>query len=275
MKIFGKSKRRVLVLGAGPAGLFAAWAAREKGYEVEILSQRTEPSHMFGAQYLHRPIPGLSDESVNGHEMVDYRMDGTALGYAEKVYGPERGPLMSSVVSPATLTGQHAAWDIRHAYECAWREFKDVIDKSTVSEKVMDHLLSYGSAHYIISSIPPQAYCLYPQMHQFSTAEIWSKGDAPELDLWCPVRVDPFTVVCNGEKSPGWYRASNVFGYRTAEWPGYRKPPVDGVALVKKPIATNCNCFGGGRVLRVGRYGTWTKGQLSHDAYYDTKDFLK
>lgn len=273
MILFGRGRRRapVAVLGAGPAGLFAAWAAREAGHDVHIMSQRIRPSEMFGAQYLHAAIPGLTMDPAR----IEYILKGTPLGYAQKVYGPERGEHMAPVVSPVTLRGVHDAWEIRGAYERAWKAFEGDMSHMMVDETSMSNLLTCGIYGYVISSIPPQAYCRGEgSLHHFHSADIWSKGDAPERGSWCPVSVDPFTVVCNGEKAPGWYRASNIFGYRTAEWPGYRRPPVEGIASVCKPLSTNCNCFGGGRVLRVGRYGTWSKGQLSHSAYYSTKEFL-
>ena len=47
-----------------------------------------------------------------------------------------------------------------------------------------------------------------------------------------------------------------------------RKPPLEGVAAVRKPLTTDCNCHPDW--LHVGRYGRWTKGVLSHDAYFAT-----
>ena len=37
---------------------------------------------------------------------------------------------------------------------------------------------------------------------------------------------------------------------------------------MRKPIATNCDCFP--NVIRAGRFGTWKKGVLTHDAMFNT-----
>jgi hypothetical protein len=133
-----------------------------------------------------------------------------------------------------------------------------------------------GSMDLIVWSIPFSTFCLAE--HGFTVQDIWAQGDAPELGLYCSVAVEPWTIVANGEPSPRWYRASNVFGYKTAEWPVAARPPVEGVVRVRKPIATNCTCWpliGSAPVLRVGRYGTWTKGELSHQAYERTRAALE
>lgn len=103
-------------------------------------------------------------------------------------------------------------------------------------------------------------------------------GDAPDLGQEVPIGIPENTVLCNGSvDGPSWYRASNVYGYKTVEWPGsIKKPPYPGIARVKKPLTTNCDCekFLEARTIKVGRYGRWQKGVLSHEAFQDTLDAL-
>ena len=75
---------RTLILGSGPAGLFAAHAASMSGSEIMIMS-KPRKSFMRGAQYLHRPIPGLSSEQNSF--IISYEMVGDIEGYKRKVYG--------------------------------------------------------------------------------------------------------------------------------------------------------------------------------------------
>lgn len=276
MKLFSRKRTRpllVAVLGSGPAGLFAAQAVYDTGNVVQIWA-RGERSPLYGAQYLHQPIPGLSLPTV-GRETVSYILKGTADGYRRKVYGD--GATLQ--VSPEALAPSHDAWDIRSAYDNAWDRFSGIIRPVEITPQVLAGIVAVGgdaAFDLVVWSIPlaPQCYL----GHGFTVQSVWAQGDAPEENRYCAVAVDPWTIVANGEDSPRWYRASNVFGYKTAEWPDGPKPPVQGVVPVRKPVATNCVCWdrlGGAPVLRVGRYGTWTKGELSHQAYFKTRAALE
>lgn len=267
--MFGrKRKLHVAVLGSGPAGLFAAWGAEQLGHEVSIFSQG-QKSTMYGAQYLHAEIPGLDCGRM---ETIHYYLKGEPDGYRRKVYGDEyEGP-----VSPVSLAGFHNCWDIRRAYDSAWERYSDRIWPAQITPKWLANWTP--DADRIIWSIPLQAQCWQLGAHRFSATEVWAQGDAPDLGRYCSVTVEPFTVVTNGEDSPRWYRASNVYGHRTAEWPLNPKPPVSGLARVVKPISNACDCWlkiGDAPVLRVGRYGRWEKGQLSHDAYFQARAWLR
>lgn len=258
VKIFGSND--AVVLGCGPAGLFAAHALTENGYRVTIHS-KLRRSEMYGAQYLHHPIPGLTDDQEP--VTVRYQLEGTAEDYRAKVYG--NGANVPTSVE--TLEEEHEAWDIRAAYYKAWSLYANLILHRDVTPlSLQDTIRHAGRRTVIVSSIPLRSLCFRPEDHVFSSQQIWAIGDAPERGVFVPFLAPHNTVVCNGLRDTGWYRMSNVFGYRTVEWPGGKKPPIKNVAPVEKPIATNCDCFHP-RVYRVGRYGTWTKGVLAHEAY--------
>lgn len=266
MGIFNRTKR-VAILGCGPAGMFAAHAFNEANWDVTIYSKKRR-SDMFGAQYLHSPIPGLPEIRT----LVDYQLLGTVEGYRDKVYGPN-----SKVeVSPETLVGQHPAWDIRSAYYEAYERYEHQIIEAVIDLPWLHGEFGNPAAdkHWktIVSTIPAPLLCgnkaeegYSGTGHHFLSQKVWAAGDAPELERYCPVAVPCSTVVCNGEPDRAWYRAANVFDYCTAEWPFERKPPVAGVAEVTKPISTNCDCWP--KIYRIGRYGAWRKGILADEAY--------
>lgn len=259
---------RVYVLGCGPAGLFASHAAIEAGHQVTILS-KARKSHMYGAQYLHRPIPGLGgSEPV----MLDYRLVGNAEDYATKVYGE----VPIDFVSPDKLVGQHPAWNIRRAYEEAWVRYSDRILNATLSPATVMGILDRNEVGLIISTVPAPALCYQPERHSFVCRDVWAIGDAPDRDVSAPKVCPPNTVICDGTRDVGWYRASNIFGFNTVEWPEDRKPPIENVARISKPVRTNCDCYqDSGRVWRAGRFGTWQKGYLSHQAYFEIQQAFK
>lgn len=254
-----RRSKRAAVLGCGPAGLFAAHALIRSGWDVEIFSNKRK-SDMFGAQYLHKPIDGLTDNPV----LLDARLRGTAEEYRTKVYG--EGSTVQ--VSPEVYTGASAVWDIRTAYDAAWFMYEGRIEHYPgIDAGGMGLILS---RHYrlVVSSIPAPALCA--KVHQFANRKIWAIGDAPERGVKCPIRTIDMTVEYNGEPSPRWYRLANVFDHTTAEWPYEPKPPIEGLSEVVKPLSTTCDCWSGS-VIRVGRYGRWEKGVLAHSAYYDVK----
>jgi hypothetical protein len=81
-------------------------------------------------------------------------------------------------------------------------------------------------------------------------------------------------VTCDGTNNVGWYRVANVFGKGTMEWPGHlMRPPIEGVVKFTKPISTTCDCWP--EVTRLGRYGKWQKGILSHHVYSDVTNLLR
>ena len=256
--------KTVLVLGCGPAGLFAAHAAKMAGFAPLIVSRKRK-SEMYGAQYLHKPIPELSEKPPFD---VEYVMQGDAAVYREKVYGKGwRG-----IVSPDEYAGEpHKGWDIREAYQNAWDLYHHGIqhipfETSTQIAAFLEGMRMKGTNH-IVSTIPAHMLCI-DQSHGFSSQPVWAIGDAPERGIFSPITSDVNTVVCSGSWEDSWYRKSNIMGYNSVEWPENKKVPIEGVSKIVKPLSTNCKCQQD--VHRLGRYGSWTKGVLSHDAFYQT-----
>ena len=279
---FGKGLKQAAVLGCGPAGLFATHGLLEAGWGVSIFSKKRK-SHLYGAQYLHAPIPDLTPERETPHA-IRYQLVGDADGYREKVYGA-----MPVKVSPEALNMKHPGWDLRAAYDAAWDRYGDSvvheeqIDSSYLGVSVWNggppslsaSRLDTSRFDLVVSTIPLPYLCYRSGDCQFHSAEVWALGDAPDRGQRVAYRPEPYTVECNGSRDTGWYRAANVFDHVTMEWPGRSKPPLPGVASVTKPIYTSCVCFRGPdsrraqgfRFVPLGRYGTWTKSVLTHHAY--------
>lgn len=260
---------KVAILGSGPAGLMSAaacFAARQID-ELCVFSERIDsPSNLFGAQYLHAPIPYYTPEvSGTPPRMIEYRLQGTPEDYRRKVYGP----MWDGSVSPEDLAEAHPAWDLRETYHNLWTDFHGEMSEVHMDPAGMKFLLEgdtkYGKFDLIISSIPKPAIC--PAGHQFKSTKIWAAGEAPGLGIELPYKCPEDVVICNGEEHPSWYRMSNIYGHKTVEWPEWIRPPFSSAALVQKPLENNCNCWP--EVVHVGRYGKWQKGVLTHNAYKD------
>jgi hypothetical protein len=251
---------KVLILGAGPAGLFAAQAAVEAGCEIIIMSKYGK-SFMRGAQYLHRPIPGLS--AASDRFLVTYVFDGDIEVYREKVYGP--GSRIR--VSPESLQGVHDAWDIRTAYDRAWERFGNLVlplELSGATDEI-GGLKAWCQPDLIVSTVPAPLLCT--QNHTFSAASIWATDKAYGMYGMDNV------VICDGHIKTPWYRKSSIHGFENTEYPEKTRPPVERVWEVIKPIHSNCTCYPD--VIRLGRYGLWEKGVLSDGAYYSIKETLE
>lgn len=267
---------RAIVLGCGPAGLMATHALASNGHDVLVFSRKRK-SEMYGAQYLHMPIPGMTEKPGRN---IYYDLRGTVDEYREKVYGPK-----SRVkVSPEDLSQDHVGWDIRSTYDNLWDTYSDYVqDYSILPGDIAGLKLRY-QPDVIFSTIPAHLLCLtleneepvegpHVSPHTFAYEEVWAIGDAPERGVFCPVSVDPDHVVCNGESAPAWYRAANVFNRKTAEWPADKKPPIRDVSLIRKPLFKTCTCHPD--VVRLGRFGKWQKGVLSHTAYTETLNIVQ
>lgn len=252
----------IAILGCGPAGLFAAHAATLAGHEVTILS-KPRKSYMRGAQYLHRPIPGLSSDSFK----VDYRLQGSVVGYKTKVYGD-----MSDVlVSPLTLTGIADAWDIREAYEAAWKLYGAEVVYWDASFESMGEIIH--DFDMVINTIPRKLICVHHDIHTFSSQKIWATNFVKPVGVFAAEVMPDNMVVCSGDDADWWYRQSRIHGWENTEFPHDQKPNAKEVWEVEKPISTNCDCYP--KVHHMGRYGAWRKGVLSDSAFYETETLLE
>ncbi len=254
----------VAILGAGPAGLMSAWACHLMEVPFTIYSHARK-SPLFGAQYLHAPIPGITnrDERID----IDYHLRGSVDDYRRKVYGQ----LWDGTVSPEDLEESHSGWNLRATYDQLWEFMFEFIEDNTVDARGIRMLSEAG--YTIINTIPLSMLC--HQGHTFRATEIWAAGDAPDLgiDVGRLYRTPPNTVLLNGEDNPAWYRISNIFGHTTVEWPSEVKPPVTTASLVRKPLSHNCDCWPD--MLKVGRFGSWEKGVLSHTAFIKVQEAIR
>jgi hypothetical protein len=253
----------VIVFGCGPTGLMAVHAAKLAGAtRVNVVSKKRK-SHLYGAQYLHAPIPGMTESAP---VVLRYALRGTVEGYRDKVYGGN-----SRVeVSPEALTTEHDAWDIRRTYDNLWNAYEALVIDCEVGPLMVKEAVE--DFDLVINTIPRPSLCT-SDAHTFQAEYVWALGDAPDRGQFVPMRRASHnnTVLCSGEPDVAWYRLARVFDHCTVEYPHLNKPPFEEVAEVTKPLSHNCDCHSDD-VLHVGRYGKWQKGVLTTDAFTEVMD---
>ena len=253
---------RVVILGCGPAGLAAAQAVIDSGRDPIIISNKREPSRLYGCQYLHAPIPGYENAPC---ATVGYWLIGSPEEYRQKVYGDK----WQGKVSPEDFVGEHDAWDIRWTYRRMWERLIDggqtwIHDHEAIRGGIIPDCVGTYKSVRTISTIPATALCFKPR-HEFRHHKIFANGSTgpkPRTDN---------QIICDGTKQNDWYRISRVFGYQTTEWataPDARESAVE----VPKPLVTDCDCHP--EIDRVGRYGKWQKSYLVHQVYQEVTDLL-
>lgn len=247
---------KVAILGCGPAGLLAAHAAQANGCHFDVFSKR-RPSYLFGAQYLHEPIPGVTGQP----ERVKYDLVGNPEDYRQKVYGAS----WDGSVSPEDLDTDHHAWDIRAAYRKLWAEYSDEIHHVEINDlRQIERDAALSRYDAVISTVPRTIWKQPGETFEYSS--VWAIGDAPELGQFTPFSLKQDNlIVCDSTADVSWYRLSKVFGFSTIEWPGNKKPPVANIQEVRKPLKHNSTAAS--EFYHMGRYGKWEKGILTTDVY--------
>lgn len=242
---------KIAVLGAGPAGLMTAHAAMQYG-DVHIFSEKKK-STIGGAQYLHKPLPGITGDEPDGH--VVYAKVGTAQGYASKVYGRPDAP-----TSWDLFEGTAPAWRLRDVYSHLVLKYWGLVQDAYIQpDDVHDLCHAYDM---VFSTIPAKLLC--QQGHAFA-------GQRVALFPRADVQVENL-IVYSGRDSEAWYRTSQIFGHAWTEYRYGMEPSsvrrhqltVNGV----KPLHTDCTCHAHHpNYVRLGRFGQWRKAVLTHDAY--------
>lgn len=272
--------RDVAILGCGPAGLLAAHAATQSGCKPVIYSL-IQPSKIFGAQYLHRAIPGITEEDPD--MIIDVAKSGSREGYARLVYGYPQADVSWDRFQPEQIP----AWNLRTAYDTLWTMYGPNIihrDLDFGSVAASKELAAYDT---IFSSVPMPVLC-GDDTHKFRDQPIEVLVQPPDPDDWNP---DYHVMLYNGFPPDGsvggtigypWYRFSKINGWSCWEYAQYHPDPDESLGWAgryimkgKKPLHTNCDCAAVLSITPIGRWGKWKRGELTHHAYEDVLNALQ
>jgi hypothetical protein len=242
--------KTVCILGAGPAGLFAAHTAEMLDCQIVIISKKAK-SPIIGAQYLHRPIPDLHLSNAVPDDTVATYLIGSKENYVERVYGDRTiGASWSRLSEEPTLV---PAWDLREAYNIVWERYEPQIVDQEIEASDVDELTA--SFETVISTIPQWRICT--SNHEFKSVPIVVKEGIVHDDH----ENDNF-VLYNGTELGSWYRTSRIFGYVMTEGVARPDDPEDWGDVGYKVVGNNCDCHP--NLIRTGRHGLWQRGILTH-----------
>lgn len=252
-------RQKVAVLGCGPAGLLAAHAAARENAAVDIYSH-IQKSRIGGAQYLYIPVPGITGGEPDAKCTI--LKVGTPEGYARKVYGDRHADTSWHEFDANRELG---IWNMREAYEQLWGVYGYSIIEADVTPQIVAEMVDLYD--HIFCCMPKRALCLTPERHTFVeqkvTIDTEDFSSTYDGDNWIEYNGDPRTT---------WYRASSLFGHRGYEYP--TEAGQHGVT-VAKPLANNCDCWENWpKVMFLGRYGKWRKGELIHHAFVQAQEAL-
>jgi hypothetical protein len=258
----------VLVVGCGPAGLLAAWAAKQRGYDPIILGgAQPAKSKLHGAQYLHSKIDELVDESESFQ--VRYVKHGTDIGYAQKIY--------AGAVSPRNTSwskfeaGEHDAYPLGMVYDRLWDTLRMHVFPLEFSGHIVPMFRRIGVAR-IMSTMPLNV--LMP----------WLKFQSETVlidDTHCLEGVGYNEIHYYGNQDEAAYRSSCIMGVKSTEYPATTLGVYQECQSVTKPLAARIPSTGAlvgahhGGVDLLGRYGRWKKGALVDDAYRQALEILR
>lgn len=258
---------KVAIIGAGPAGLMAAYACERNGLEPVIYSSSALVSIVNRDMFLQRSLPGFPTEP---DAYIHYSRDGSARGYARKVYGSADAKTSWDDIS----WGRGKIWWLREVYHQLWDRFSGCIEHRKLgATQIVD--LS-GNFPLTISTIPAQRLCLDFEDHLFASTQTWLVR-APYISS----DHGTFEMTYNGcdQEYCGWFRYSRLRDWYTWE---YARDPYENFAheLGPEPIIvggekmlyTTCTCLP--NVYRVGRWARWQRGVLMHHAFDETTSIL-
>ena len=125
-----KRKRRIVVVGAGPAGLEAGWVAAARGHEVTVFGASERPG---GKALLHAQLPG----GENVSSVYDYQEMAAARAGASVQLGFRAGAADVMACEPDVVIlagGATMLWP--HEWPEEWRDF--VFDLRETSREMLD-----------------------------------------------------------------------------------------------------------------------------------------
>lgn len=295
----------VLVLGAGPAGLLAAWAALKANAQVTIYDTDIayRPDRIFSLQYMHLPcdVPDVKElklhykavRGTSGGEIqssLQYeKMSRTYRDMIKRMYNDKLGrPLDEENSTRFLFETPTQVWSLKSAYFTLHTIMSNSLQCSV--ERVWPPLKWIDLADLakqfdlVVSTVPLDK--LRPDL-TWPVRTGWVAMD------WTPpeFKLDNDTCLYNLQAKDPWYRATNLDGGKATEfirvvegWPEtFKQRGWNDVALQElRKVADNTALSDlrkletlPANLLFTGRWGSWNPKALTHQAFFDTEEMIK
>lgn len=265
---------RAVVIGAGPAGLLAAWGAMQEGAQVIILDAKPQyrPWTIFSLQYLHDPC-GLPEKEVRKlwleYDFIYSEADNKVFEHDEleeliaNAYNRKLQRKEGDVNSTRFLwESPISVWSLKDAYKFLW----DMCRRSVVQQVVTwDSIIAMaGDFDVVINTAPLDL--LRPDLE-------WPiRHGLIQMD-WSPLDPHPSdTCIYNLDPDVPWYRATKLDGGVATEF-------VSGSTAAAQPLR---KVAAGGEipdhpanVFFTGRWGSWDPTKLTHHAYQEAREIVR
>lgn len=262
----------VAIVGAGPAGLLAAWGAVTTGAEVRIFDPSPDyPKTILGLQYLHtncdlpfaaRKKLTLKYELVPCEALTQLSISGA---YNRKLGRPLDEP------NSTRFLDQHypvEVYSLKTAYEYLHHQFRyDIITRAVTWKEIVVDLAE--DFDVVINTAPLDK--LLPDWG-WPTRDAWIQFSLPE-----GVQVPDGTCVYNLDPEVPWYRATHLDGAVSTE---YLYAIADGMMdvpgrLLRKVVKTALPGPLPLNVFLAGRWGSWDPQALTSDAFKVAREACK
>jgi hypothetical protein len=256
------NKLKIAILGSGVAGLLACKGLVDSGVSIEnidILTRSTELELSPGLHYLHDNCGlDIKQLTVYNYILPDRKSssDPPHIQYSKKVGNPENN-------SVKDLKAYEVVYDMQGAHKMLHDMYASRMKVKNITREKLEILKS--EYDLVISTLP--LYVLYPH----------AKCEKIEVEVVLDEAPDSLQgfeynyVAYNLSNDEKWYRSSSVNGRTMMEvLPGYEGK----TKKIPKLIDTDYE-HTDKKVLLAGRYGTWNRKYLAHQAYYDTRRFIR
>ena len=248
-------QQMVLIVGSGPSAAYAWMAATLAGAHVEVVSEKLPTARgPVGAFFLHWLPAEIACTTYNTEVIV--QSIGTAEQYTRKQWGR---------VVPSSFPEHKRIehwWDSR-VLSLIWEQCP--VRQAKMSEQQLRE--SAASWDWVFHTFPTQATSARRKLYRFPVFD----GPASDAqDCW---------IVYNGHAHDDWIRATMAFGRLSMEYPcpevmGSPLPRMTGYDLHwlrdidPDTLPVEPSEWLAPNVLPIGRFATWNRKALSHDAFH-------
>src|SRR5882762_4718984 len=249
---------KIAIVGAGPSGLTAAWAATTCGHSVTLFDKTKQLGKNHGVFYLHDccGLPMLPHARLIT-KVVGGGTSGVSASelYSQKVYG-EVGSDVSLDKYGSRQNRLSTVWNAQAAMELLSSLFSENIEEKEIKgPNGIEELLN--DYEKVIITAPAFLFVDIGLRNEFKSTIAHIK----HIETNFPH--DKAIMVYSVGEDPV-YRWSITFGQLAIE----RTTPTLGFFEVKKVKGTTVDLKSyDSNILWTGRYGAWDKNVLTHDVY--------